>query len=132
MAVPPKKIYRIREVSELLDIPSSTLRYWEDCFDIFTPKRTASGQRRYTDKDIEVCREIIRLLRDKGLSIEYTNRELAKYRKYPPHHTPICKSVQSAIKLLNQVRDRTEDTHIIAKIESVISFLSTPTKTSQS
>lgn len=127
-----KKLYRIREVSELLDIPSSTLRYWEDCFDIFTPKRTASGQRRYTDKDIEVCREIIRLLRDKGLSIEYTNRELAKYRKYPPHHIPICKSVESAIKLLNQVRDRTEDTHIIAKIESVISFLSTPTKTSQS
>lgn len=132
MTIPPKKIYRIREVSQLLNVPSSTLRYWEDCFDIFSPTRTKSGQRRYTDKDIEVCREIIRLLRDKGLSVEYAKKELANYRKYPPHHTPVCKSIKSAIKLLTQVRDRTEDTHIIAKIESVISFLSTPTTTSQS
>lgn len=132
MTIPTKKIYRIREVSQLLDVPNSTLRYWEDCFDILTPTRTASGQRRYTGKDIEVCRVIIHLLRDKGLSVDYANKELAKYRKYPPHHTPICKSVKSAIKLLTQVRDRTEDTHIIAKIESVISFLSTPTTKSQS
>lgn len=127
-----KRLYRLHEVAKLLDVPSSTLRYWEDCFDILTPTRTKGGQRRYTDKDIEVCREIICLLREKGLSIEYANKELTKYRKYPPHHTPICKSVTSAIKLLRQARDRTEDTHIIARIESVISFLSTPIETSQS
>ena len=34
-----KSFYKIREVAELLDIPASTLRFWEKKFTIIKPHR---------------------------------------------------------------------------------------------
>ena len=48
-----KKYYKINEVAEILNIPESTLRYWEKRFTIIKPKRTESGRRMYTPDDIE-------------------------------------------------------------------------------
>ena len=48
----PKKYYRIREVAEMLDVPLSTLRYWEQEFPSIRPKRGSKGTRLYTANDI--------------------------------------------------------------------------------
>ena len=53
-----KKYYKINEVAEILNIPESTLRYWEKRFTIIKPKRTESGRRMYTPDDIEKIRKI--------------------------------------------------------------------------
>ncbi len=65
-----KKYYRIREVSELLAIPASTLRYWETAFPRLNPTRNAKGTRYYTPADIETLRQIKFLVHDKGLKID--------------------------------------------------------------
>ena len=62
----PKTYYRIREVVAMLNIPASTLRFWEDTFEQLEPDKTSSGHRRYTPENIEVCKLIKHLLRDKG------------------------------------------------------------------
>ena len=46
-----KSYYKISEVAEILDIPASTLRFWEKKFTIIKPFRD-KGQRYYTPKDI--------------------------------------------------------------------------------
>lgn len=46
------KTYTIRQISELFDIPSSTLRYYEDMGLLPPVERTANGQRIYTDEHI--------------------------------------------------------------------------------
>lgn len=46
------KTYTIREISKLFDLPSSTLRYYEDMGILPPVERTASGQRIYTDEHI--------------------------------------------------------------------------------
>ncbi|WP_289191948.1 MerR family transcriptional regulator, partial [Bacteroides acidifaciens] len=56
-----KTYYRIREVVAMLNIPASTLRFWEDTFDQLEPHRTPSGQRRYTPENVEVCKLIKRV-----------------------------------------------------------------------
>ncbi len=65
-----KTYYRIREVSDLLDEPASTLRYWESVFPQLKVKRNEKGTRFYTPQNIETLRQIKYLLTDKGLKIE--------------------------------------------------------------
>ncbi len=65
-----KLFYTINEVSEMLDLPASTLRYWEKEFSILKPHRTNSGIRRYTEKDIEFIKKILYFTKDCGYSLE--------------------------------------------------------------
>jgi DNA-binding transcriptional MerR regulator len=59
----------IKEVSERLDIPKPTLRFWEkELAGIIVPLRSTGGQRRYTESHIPVF-EQIKKLRNEGKSI---------------------------------------------------------------
>lgn len=114
-----KSFYRPAEFSELMDVPVSTLRFWESMFPQLTPEHTEKGHRRYTAENVEVCRRIKHLLRDKGLSIEYAQKEMNNYRKCQPRRVPSCKSAGDALRLLSEVISRTEDPHIAVRIEAV-------------
>jgi len=71
-----KKYYRIREVAEMLDVPLSTLRYWEREFPSIRPKRGSKGTRLYTANDIERTRMIHFLLKVKGLKIDAAKAQI--------------------------------------------------------
>lgn len=115
-----KTFYKIGEVSALLDVPISTLRFWEDTFEQLAPLRTPKGTRKYRPKDVEVCKLIKHLLRDKGYSLEYAKKHLADYRRCPPRHPFVCKSANNAIRLLSEVKNRCSvDAHAVARIEAV-------------
>lgn len=88
----PKTYYRIREVSAMLDIPHSTLRFWVDTFPQLEPERTPKGQRRYKPEDVEICKLIKHLLRDKGYSLEYAKKAMEAYLPQIP--SPECLCVQ--------------------------------------
>lgn len=72
----PKKYYRIREVAEMLDVPLSTLRYWEHEFPSIRPKRGFHGTRLYSANDIERTRMIHFLLKVKGLKIDAAKAQI--------------------------------------------------------
>ena len=65
-----KKFYRIGDVSELLGLPQSTIRFWEKEFSELRPRRNGGGTRMYTPSDIEQLRIIKFLIKDKGLTLE--------------------------------------------------------------
>ncbi len=65
-----KMYYSIKEVSEMLDIPESTLRYWEKEFKEINPKKSATGIRKYTAKDIEQIKLVNHLVKDKALTLK--------------------------------------------------------------
>lgn len=65
-----KKYYKISEVSEIVDEPASTLRYWETVFPQLKVKRNDRGTRFYTPGNIDTLRRIKYLLNDRGLKIE--------------------------------------------------------------
>lgn len=60
-----KQYYTIGEVSEMLDLPQSQIRFWETEFDEIKPKKNRKGNRMYTEKDIEVLENIKFLLKIK-------------------------------------------------------------------
>ncbi len=73
-----KIYYSIGEVADFLDIPSSTLRYWETQFTILSPSRTPTGRRRYTASDIEKIRKLYFLVKEKGLKLDAAQAELKR------------------------------------------------------
>ncbi len=75
-----KMYYRIGDVAEVLDIPASTLRFWEKEFTIIKPKRNAKNVRLYTPKDIETIRMIYFLVKDKGLKLNAAQAEIRRNR----------------------------------------------------
>lgn len=125
MPTSSKTLYRPSEVCDILGIPGSTLRYWSQNFPQINPRKTAAGHRRYTRGDIETCRVIMFLLRDKGLSVEYVRKEMERQRKYPPRKPRKCTNAVEAIALLEEVRSATEDAHAAASIDAVVKYLNT-------
>lgn len=92
-----KKYYKIRDVAEILNVNTSTLRYWEEEFPEVKPRRSGSNQRYYRPDDIALLRIIHYLVKVKGLRIEAAKLELAANRKN------ISKRVD-AIQLLKESR----------------------------
>ena len=69
--------FRIQEVSEKLEVPRSTIRYWETEFPgLVKPSRTNGGQRRYSEKDINNLHKIKTLLHHKNKTIDETQNIL--------------------------------------------------------
>lgn len=62
--------YKIQEVSKKLEVPESTVRYWETEFsEIVKPRRTQGRQRRYYQSDLDRLFQIKELLHLKNRTI---------------------------------------------------------------
>ena len=70
--------YGIGEVAKILDVPQSTLRYWEQNFPQLSPKKGANGRRQYTSSDVRMLEEIRHLLKVEGVSIEQARHRLGQ------------------------------------------------------
>lgn len=64
-----KLYYGIKEVAEQFGINASKLRYYEKEFETLKPKKNRSGDRVYTQADIDHLREILELTQNKGYTL---------------------------------------------------------------
>lgn len=65
-----KLFYRIGEVSRITGLEPYILRYWETEFPFLRPRKSKSGHRIYTKRDIELIFNIKRLLYEEKYTIE--------------------------------------------------------------
>ena len=71
-----KLYYKIGEACKSLDIQPYVLRYWETEFPALKPNKSKSGQRVYSERDLEVIRRIKELLYDEGYTIAGAKKKL--------------------------------------------------------
>ena len=71
-----KLYYSSSEVSTMLELEPSVLRFWEDQFGQLRIKRNRAGKRMYREKDIELIRTIKQLTRDEGYTIAGARKKL--------------------------------------------------------
>lgn len=72
---------RINEVSNKVDVPVSTIRFWEKQFPRhLRPRKTAGGQRRYSAGDIETIGLIKEMVYKKKMSLEEANHTLRQQK----------------------------------------------------
>lgn len=96
-----KKYYRIREVAEMMDVPLSTLRFWEKEFPSIRPKRGGKGTRLYTANDIERIRMVHYLLKIKGLKIDAAK---AQINNNPSGVSRQAQAVERLIKIRDELQ----------------------------
>lgn len=94
-----KRYYKISEVATLLNIPASTLRFWEKEFTIIKPRRNDRGTRFYTPDDIEKIRMVYYLVKEKGYKLDAAQEEIKR------NHDGVSKRVE-AIHTLKEIRLR--------------------------
>lgn len=75
-----KKYYKIGDVAEILNVPTSTLRFWEKEFTVIKPKRNTKNIRVYTAKDIETIKMIYYLVKEKGLKLDAAQAMIKRNR----------------------------------------------------
>jgi len=68
--------YRIGQACKELDIQPYVLRYWETEFSVLSPDKSKSGQRVYSEEDLQVIRRIKELLYDEGFTIAGAKKRL--------------------------------------------------------
>ncbi|MGM9764349.1 MAG: MerR family transcriptional regulator [Candidatus Cryptobacteroides sp.] len=77
-----KYLYKISEVAEQLGESVSLVRYWSNEFEQFVkPQRNAKGNRMYTEQDIEMLKQIYRLVKIEGQTLEGAAKTLKGGRK---------------------------------------------------
>jgi len=112
---PEKLFYSITEVAEQFKVNPSLIRFWEKEFEFLKPRKTAKGNRTYTQKDIENIRLVYHLVKEKGFTLQGAKDKL----KEKPEKETRDKIQEPRGK--NQ--DSTKNTEVIENLNKLKSFL---------
>jgi DNA-binding transcriptional MerR regulator len=74
--LPEKRYYGIGEIAKAFSVNTSLLRFWEKEFAEIQPKKKESGTRKYTAQDVANIQRIYHLIKEKGLTLEGTRKQL--------------------------------------------------------
>ncbi len=111
---PTKKLfYKIGEVSEITEVPTYVLRFWESEFKFLKPGKGPGRRRTYIERDIETVRTIKRLLYDEGYTLEGVRRQWGKTSRAE-------RAASANARLPGEVLD-----HVKAKLNDVLKILDT-------
>lgn len=98
--LPDKIYYKIGEIAQLLQLKPSVLRFWESEFSPLAPRKSGSGQRLYTKDDLELVRQIRKLLYDDKLTIEGAKKVL-RQRQSAKHRAALSEETDQQLLLAN-------------------------------
>ena len=108
--IPGKRYFTIGEVSELCSVKPHVLRYWEQEFPQRRPVKRRGNRRYYQRHEVEMIREIRRLLYLDGYTISGARNQLQK----PMSEREIKPAPQP---------DRTDYRELIDELEEISSLL---------
>lgn len=100
-----KLYYSIGEVSEMLNVPVSTVRFWENEFDVLKPMKNKKGNRMFTPDDIKNLKIIHRLLKEEGMTMQGAKKKLTGRWEETEYKYEITSSLQKIKELLIDLRD---------------------------
>ena len=107
MPATEKLYYKIGEVAAMLAINTSVLRFWETQFSELAPVKTKTGQRLYSAAEVELLKEIYRLLYVQKLTIKGAKTKLAFFRKKGTENSPdpveLLHTISEELKELRQL-----------------------------
>lgn len=75
--IPAKRYFTIGEVSELCQVKSHVLRYWEQEFSQLSPVKRRGNRRYYQRADVLLIRQIRSLLYQQGFTIGGARQQLS-------------------------------------------------------
>ena len=103
---PAKLYYSIREVSQMLGVNESTLRYWETEFPQLKPKTVATTKvRQYTVKNIEELKVIYNLVKVRGFKSAAARNYLRENRHSVDKSSEVLETLMSVRDDLKEIKE---------------------------
>lgn len=103
-----KKYYKIGEVSEILNIPITTLRFWEREFTVIKPRRTQGGKRMYTSDDMEKIKMVWYLVKERGMKLQAAEQTIRQNRRNVSKRHEVIERLQEVLADLQILADTFE------------------------
>ncbi len=100
-----KLYYSIGEVSRMLDVPVSTVRFWENEFDILKPMKNKKGNRLFTPEDIRNLKIIHHLLKEEKMTLPGARKKISGKWEETDYKYEINESLLKIKSLLLDLRD---------------------------
>lgn len=100
-----KLYYAIGEVSEMLGVPISTIRFWENEFVVLKPMKNKKGNRLFTPSDLKNLRIIHHLLKDEGMTLSGAKKRLAEKWEETDYKFEVNESLEKIKSMLLDIRD---------------------------
>jgi DNA-binding transcriptional MerR regulator len=100
-----KLFYSIGEVAEMLNVPVSTVRFWENEFDILKPRKNKKGNRLFMPEDLKNLKIIHHLLKEKGMTLAGAKKQLSEKWLETDYKYDINQSLQNIREILLSIRD---------------------------
>ncbi len=100
-----KLFYSIGEVSDILGVPVSTIRFWENEFDILKPRKNKKGNRLFMPEDLKNLRIIHHLLKEKGMTLAGAKKQLSGKWEETDYKHGIRESLERIRDLLKEIHD---------------------------
>tara|TARA_B100000530_G_scaffold81201_1_gene49275 strand:- start:600 stop:923 length:324 start_codon:yes stop_codon:yes gene_type:complete len=102
--VQKKKYYSITEVSELCNIKSHTLRFWEKEFKDLKPITRKGNRRYYQAQDIQLVKTIQSLLYEEGMTIAGAKKNLQTKLRKEPQDNKLKNVIDELEALLSEIK----------------------------
>ncbi|HRT90793.1 MAG TPA: MerR family transcriptional regulator [Bacteroidales bacterium] len=100
-----KLYYTIGEVSRILNVPVSTVRFWENQFEILKPGKNKKGNRLFMPGDLQNLKKIHYLLKEQGMTIAGAKKHLAEKADETDFRLRIRESLLEIRELLVDLRN---------------------------
>jgi DNA-binding transcriptional MerR regulator len=100
-----KLYYSIGEVSKMLGVPVSTVRFWENEFDILKPQKNKKGNRLFTQADVKNLKIIYHLVKVMGMTLAGARKNLSESREETDYKFEINESLQNIRNILLEISD---------------------------
>jgi DNA-binding transcriptional MerR regulator len=103
-----KVFFSIGEVAKMIGVSSSSIRYWESCFEELSPQKSRKGTRLFSHTDIETIKFIHHLVKERGMTIKGVQQKLKENRQDAIDNWEIVKRLQKVKKELVAIRNEME------------------------
>ena len=100
-----KLYYSIGEVSELLDVNPSLLRFWEKEFDIVSPTKNKKSNRVYKQKDLDNLKLIHYLVKERGFTLDGAKKKLKEDSKSIEEKAELIDTLKGVKSMLLELKD---------------------------
>lgn len=105
-SIPQKTYFKIGEVSQITDVKSHVLRFWESEFKILSPNKSKGKQRVYTRRDVELILHIKELLKNDKFTIEGAKKKIKEVVKADSSQLTMSFEEKAHKKTLKKVKKK--------------------------
>ena len=100
-----KVYYKIGEAAKILNVPVSTVRFWENEFAILKPMKNKKGNRLFTPQDLKNLKIIHRLIKEEGMTLSGVKKRMSGKFDETNYKFEITESLQKIKSMLLEIRD---------------------------